>query len=85
MYKRQVVLYAPDYEIDTIENHRPLHQHDPFTPELFDRWLQIFDDTVDGGWTGTHATIAKKRAAGMAWAMASRFLGKGVWRPADRR
>ncbi len=84
-YWCHVVLYAPDYEIDTIENHRPLHQHDPFTPELFDRWLQIFDDTVDGGWTGTHATIAKKRAAGMAWAMASRFLGKGVWRPADRR
>ena len=84
-YWCHVVLYAPDYEIDTIENHRQFHQSDPFTPELFDRWLQIFYDTVDGGWTGPNTTRAKQRAAGMAWAMAARFLGKGVWRPAERR
>ena len=52
---------------------------------LRDRWLQIFYDTVDCGWSGPHATTAKKRAAGMAWVMASRFLGKGAWRPAERR
>lgn len=84
-YWSHVILYAPDYQIDTIENHRQFHQHDPFTPELFDRWLQIFDDAVDGGWTGPNATRAKQRAAGMAWAMAARFLGKGVWRPSERR
>jgi hemoglobin len=84
-YWCHVVLYAPDYEIDVIENHRHLHQQDAFTPELFDRWLQIFDEAVDGGWAGPHATSAKKRAAGMAWVMASRFLGKGIWRPAERR
>jgi hemoglobin len=80
-----VILYAPDYHIDTIDHDRALHEGDPFTPELFDRWLQIFHDTVDGGWTGPHATTAKKRATGMAWVMAQRFLGKGVWHPADRR
>lgn len=84
-YWCHVVLYAPDYAIDTIENHRPLHDRDPFTPELFDRWLRIFHDTVDGGWAGPHATTAKKRATGMAWAMAQRFLGKGVWRPEGQR
>jgi hypothetical protein len=25
------------------------------------------------------------RSTGMAWAMAQRFLGHGIWRPADRR
>ena len=84
-YWCHVVLYAPDYDIDVIETHRPLHERDPFTPELFDEWLQIFHDTVDGGWTGSHATIAKQRATGMAWAMAHRFLGHGVWRPAQHR
>ncbi len=84
-YWCHVVLYAPDYEIDTIEHHRPLHQRDSFTPELFDHWLQIFHDTVDGAWIGPHATTAKKRATGMAWAMAQRFLGHGVWRPAEHR
>ena len=84
-YWCHVVLYAPDYQIDTIENHRPLHGHDPFTPALFDRWLQVFHDTIDGGWTGPNATRAKKRATGMAWAMAQRFLGKGAWRPVEHR
>ena len=84
-YWSHVLLYAPGYEIDVIENHRHLHDTAPFTPELFDRWLQVFDDTVDGGWAGPKATMAKKRATGMAWAMAQRFLGHGVWRPEDRR
>jgi hemoglobin len=84
-YWCHVILFAPDYEIDVIESHRHLHQHDPFTPDLFDRWLQVFHDTVDAGWTGPNATRAKKRATGMAWAMAHRFLGKGVWQPEERR
>lgn len=84
-YWCHVVLYAPDYEIDVIENHRHLHDRDPFTPELFDRWLRIFHDTVNGGWSGPQAERANKRATGMAWAMAQRFLGKGVWRPAEHR
>ena len=76
-YWLHVVLLAPDYEIDVIEGHRHLHEHSAFTPELFDRWLQIFVDTVDGGWTGPNASWAKKRSTGMARAMASRHLGKG--------
>lgn len=80
-----VLLYAPDYDIDVIERHRPIHQTKDFYPELFDRWLQIFEDTVDGGWTGPIASRAKKRATGMAWAMAQRFLGHGRWRPAAHR
>lgn len=84
-YWCHVLLYAPGYEIDTIESHRHLHDAAPFTPELFDRWLQVFEDTVDGGWAGPKADEAKKRATGMAWAMAQRFLGHGVWRPEARR
>jgi len=80
-YWCHVVLYAPDYSIDVIESHRHLHEHKPFTPVLFDRWLQIFVDTVNGGWTGPNATWATKRATGMARAMGLRFLGKGAWAP----
>ena len=73
------------YEIDAIEIHRHLHDRDPFTPELLDRWLEIFRDTFDSGWTGPSATSAKKRATGMTWVMAHRFLGKGIWKPEERR
>lgn len=81
-YWVHVVLLAPDWDIDVLESHRHLHEHSAFTPELFDRWLQIFLDTVDGGWSGPNASLAKKRATGMARAMAMRYLGKGAWRPA---
>jgi len=81
-YWLHVVLLAPDYDIDVIEGHRHLHEHRAFTPALFDRWLQIFVDTVDGGWSGPNASLAKKRATGMSRAMASRYLGKGAWKPA---
>ena len=84
-YWCHVLLYAPGYEIDIIEAHRHLHDSAPFTPELFDRWLQVFHDTVTGGWVGPKATMASKRATGMAWAMSQRFLGHGAWRPADHR
>ena len=77
-----LLLYAPDYEIDVIEQHRGLHQHAPFGPDHFDRWLEVFHGTVDSGWVGPNSDRAKKRATGMARAMAHRFLGKGVWHPA---
>jgi len=84
-YWLHVVLLAPDYDIDVLEGHRHLHEHRSFTPELFDRWLQIFVDSVDGGWSGPNASLAKKRATGMSRAMASRYLGKGAWSPAGPR
>ena len=84
-YWCHVLLGAPDYEVDTLENHRKLHERVAFTPELFDRWLEIFHDAVNGGWSGPSADRANKRATGMAWAMAQRYLCHGVWRPESRR
>jgi hemoglobin len=84
-YWCHVLLFAPGYEIDVIQAHRHLHDEATFTPELFDRWLQVFHDTVDGGWTGPLATAAHKRAIGTTWAMAHRFLGAGVWVHPDLR
>ncbi len=80
-YWDHVVLRAPDYDLDVIEAHRHLHDRCAFTPDLFDRWLTIFVDTVDGGWTGPDASLAKQRATGMSRAMANRYLGHGVWKP----
>jgi hemoglobin len=41
-YWSHVLLYAPGYDVDAIEHHRPIHADVPFTPESFDRWLRIF-------------------------------------------
>ncbi len=79
-----MVLEECEYDVDTLDTHQQIHESSAFTPEVFDRWLQVFHDTVNGGWSGPNADIANKRATGMAWAMAQRFLGHGVWRPEEQ-
>jgi len=60
---------------DVIEAHRWLHDVAPFDAELFARWVEILDTTLDGGWTGPVADQARKRGHGYAWAMAKRLTG----------
>jgi truncated hemoglobin YjbI len=76
----------PNREVDAVlERFRRRHEQVPFTPAAFDRWLELFHTTIDDGWTGPNADHLKKRAIGMAWAAASRTLGKGVWDAAAHR
>ena len=60
---------------DVIEAHRWLHDADPFDGALFERWLEIFDTTLDEGWTGPMTEAARSRGHGIAWAMAKRLTG----------
>lgn len=60
---------------DVIEAHRWLHDAAPFDTVLFDRWLEVLDTTLDEGWTGPVAELARKRGHGYAWAMAKRLTG----------
>jgi hemoglobin len=80
-----VLLYAPDYPIDVIERHRAVHERRPFTAAALDRWLEIFHETLETGWSGPNTRRAAKRGTGMAWAIAQRMLGHGVWSPKDGR
>ena len=60
---------------DVIEAHRWLHDAEAFDTALFDRWLEILETTIAGGWTGPVADRALKRGHGLAWAMAKRLTG----------
>jgi hemoglobin len=71
-----VLLGEPHESADeVIEAHRWLHESDPFDTALFDRWLEIFDTTLDDGWTGPTTEAARRRGHGIAWAMAKRLTG----------
>lgn len=61
-----------------IESHRWLHDAAPFDVALFDRWLEILDGTLDGGWSGPIAARARQRGHGYAWAMAKRLTGDAL-------
>ena len=65
---------------EVIEAHRWLHDADPFDDALFERWLEIFDTTLDEGWCGPLTDAARRRAHGIAWAMAKRLTGRATRR-----
>lgn len=73
-----VLFDSPHTEADTvIEAHRWLHDAAPFDEALFERWLEILDTTLDGGWTGPNAERVRQRGYGIAWAMSHRLIGDG--------
>jgi hemoglobin len=53
----------------------PLRAHEraaaltPFTDAHYTRWIELFDETVDAGWSGPIAELAKQRARKMATAL----------------
>ncbi len=74
-----LLLGEPHREPDeVIEAHRWLHDAAPFDEALFDRWLDIFNTTLDDGWTGPTTEHARRRGYGYAWAMSKRLTGTSL-------
>jgi hemoglobin len=63
------LLGEPRYERNPLRAHERVHAHDPFHPALYERWLELFDATVDDDFGGPLADLAKRRARRMAQAM----------------
>lgn len=60
----------PGYQGNPLLAHRPLQAATPFTPAHYERWLELFDLTVDEHFLGPVADTAKMKAAKMAAALA---------------
>jgi hemoglobin len=61
---------------DPMTAHVHLHQRIPMEPDHFERWLSLFDHTVDSLFTGPKADEAKQRARTIAGVMAHRVTGR---------
>jgi len=57
------------YEGNPLRAHEPSHARTPFRPEHYERWLELFVETVDAHFEGPRAEAAKARAARMAKAL----------------
>lgn len=63
------LLGEPAYERNPLRAHEPVHSRTPFSDEHYQRWLGMFETTVDELFAGTVAEAAKGRARRMAKAM----------------
>lgn len=62
------------YEGNPLRAHAPSHARTPFTDAHYERWLELFETTIDALFAGPTAELAKGRARKMASAM-QRLLG----------
>jgi len=74
-YWCRVLLGHPGYDGFIFGAHRHVHDLEAFRPELFDRWYDLWVDTVDEGWSGPKADAAKEHAARVAATLARKLLG----------
>jgi hemoglobin len=63
------LLGIPGYEGNPLIAHRPIHALAPFREVHYERWLALFDETLDEMFTGPTADAARGRAQKMAGAL----------------
>lgn len=70
-----LLLDGRNYHGNPIQKHFDLHARHPLLPEHFDRWLALFQSTVDDLFTGPKADDAKFRAYAIAETWKPKFHG----------
>ncbi len=55
----RALLSMPGYEGNPYRSHQLINEQSPFTVAHFERWLELFTETVDLGWVGPKAEQAK--------------------------
>lgn len=61
-----VLFQAGKYSRDTMQPHLDLHVKHPLKDQHFERWLELFNESVDESFTGEKAHQAKVRALSIA-------------------
>jgi hemoglobin len=64
-----VLLDEPNYTTNVTEKHLNM----PLKQAHFDRWLQLFEETIDELFEGEKADLAKQRAFTIAWTIGNKM------------
>jgi hemoglobin len=79
-YWCRVLLGQTGYAGAILTAHRHVHHIEAFRVEHFDRWYELWIESIDQRWAGPVADTAKKHAADIGGVLARRLLGFD-WRP----
>jgi len=63
------------YDGQPLRAHEPVHARTPLSHAHYERWVELFCDTIDISFQGPHAEIAKGRGRKMAAAMERLLAG----------
>ena len=73
-----VLFYTGNYTGNPMAKHQMAHTRNPMTTAHFDRWLSLFDKTVDESFIGEQATLLKERAKSIAIIMQMKIIGNDI-------
>lgn len=78
----RVLLGMPGYAGNPFRAHMLVHAQRAFTPAHFERWLSLFHETLELGWTGPCADRAGEVADNVARVHSQQIIGQEVELPA---
>lgn len=73
----------PSYRGALLEAHREVNDAEPFRPEHFDRWYELWVASIDDSWAGPLAEAAKAHAATTAALLSRRLTDRDWSAPTD--
>ena len=74
-YWCRVLLGDPGYDGYILAAHRRVHDIEPLTIDMFDRWYCLWSETIDLGWSGPVAETAKRHASRIGSVLARQIIG----------
>ena len=74
----RALLDQPGYQGNPFRAHALVHAKTKFTPAHFERWLTLFHETLDLGWSGPNAQRAHELADNVASVHSHQLLGQVV-------
>ena len=77
----RALLSMPGYEGNPYRAHQLVHARRSFTRAHFERWLELFDETLELGWTGPKVGQAKALARRVAMVHSKQIIGDVVDEP----
>jgi len=74
----RALLGQSGYQGNPFRAHTLVHAQCEFTLAHFERWLTLFDETIELGWTGPNARRAQQLADSVARVHSHQLLGRSV-------
>ncbi len=68
----------PGYSGNPFRQHALIHKQSNFTVEHFERWLELFHETVELGWVGPNADKVRALARNVARVHSTQLLGHAL-------
>ena len=75
----RALLGMPGYGGNPFRAHALVHDRRPFTPAHFERWLTLFHETLELGWTGPNTRRAAELADNVAAVHSQQLIGHAVF------